>query len=746
MKAAHDIGIVHRDLKPANVKITTEGTVKVLDFGLARVLGLDESSDLSQSPTRTKDTAVGVIMGTAAYMSPEQTRGKPVDKRADLWAFGCVLYEALTGRKAFAGETISDVLAAILKNEPEWQRLPSRTPEAWRRLLRRCFRKDPNERLCDAGDARLELTETETADADEPARRCLLVPSIAGAVALALAIVVWALSPRDALEPSSPVRFTIRLPVTEWLPVSRGYSLLAISPDGAQIVYAALSDETTKLYLRRTDMLEARPIAGTEGAHTPFFSPDGQWVGFVAGDSLQKISLAGGAPLRLSDTPTSATAGATWLPDGTVVVATLASGLYRVTDSGGTLCPLTGVDEAVRHRWPHALPDGEHVLFFAEEENGVGMFSLSTGEWKIITGLGPSGGASYVETGHLVYVQDETLMAVTFDLTDAEIRGSPVPVVEGMIPTFGSVIYALSARGDLVYAPGSAASELVWVDRAGRTESITSDAGSFGFPRLSPDGTRALVAIQGRPQHIRAIDLARKARRRLSEATNNIFPVWSPDGEFVVYAARGTIVRRSADGSGPAEVLLPTEGLRLPTSWSPDGRSLAYYDRAGTAAGDQRDIFIYDFADEEIRSFLSTSANERSPAFSRDGRWVAFVSDATGRSEVVVTTFPEPGAIFPVSIDGGEEPVWSRDGSEIFYCWGDAMYVVAVETDPVFSVDVPTVLFRGAYDTNISHSQNYDVGEDGRFLMARRTDDSSGRELVVVLNWASELRQIVPTN
>ena len=350
-----------------------------------------------------------------------------------------------------------------------------------------------------------------------------------------------------------------------------------------------------------------------------------------------------------------------------------------------------------------------------------------------------------METGHLLYVQSETLMAVPFDPAAGEVQGSPVPVVEGVAPAFGSASYAVSAHGDLVYVPGTGAAELVWVDRVGSATPITSDAGGFGFPRISPDGTHALVVIPGRPRHVWVIDLVRHTRRPVSDSsTNNIFPLWGSDGEFIVYASSGGIMRRAADGSGRAEMILPPKGLRLPTSWSPDRRFLAYYDPAPTE--EQRDIFVYDFENEAIRPFLSSRANERTPAFSPDGRFVAFVSDASGRDEVLVTTFPEPGVTFTISVEGGEEPVWARDGNEIFYRWRDAMYAVAVETDPTFSPGVPTVLFRGAYNTNISHSQNYDVGEDGRFLMARSADTSSGRELVVVLNWSEELKRLVPTD
>ncbi len=588
LEAAHDKGIIHRDLKPANVKITPEGKVKVLDFGLAKALE-DETpaTDLTSSPTRT-GTAVGVIMGTAGYMSPEQARGQVVDKRTDIWAFGCVLYEVLTGKQAFGGETVTDILAAIVHEDPDWEALPEGTPRAIQRLLRRCLEKDPHDRLHHIADARIVIKYVLSEPVEdsgvgvatatptwwqEPTRLAVvgLMVLVAGVL---LGFLLWNLAYDSQPPPPTVTRFSLPLPEDEAIPPPPS---LALSPDGTQLVYGAVRDNTRRLYLRAIDGLEAKEIPGAEGGYSPFFSPDGKWVGFftlhtqVKGE-LKKWSLLGGEPVTICEVGIGR--GASWGEDDTIVFGRR-PGLWRVSSNGGIPEPLIPKG---RLGFPQILPGGKAVLF--RDGGQTKVLSLDTGQQSTLM-EGPDK-ARYLPTGHLIYQQGNSLLAAPFDLDALELQGTGVPVVddvwlaEGMVPKF-----EVSRSGSLAYVPGSEvdrADALVWVDRQGREEPFLETQMQLYNPRLSPDGKRlAVVAIKGQERrYIRTCEIERCALSPLTSKGGNA-PVWSPDASrlfFTVWEKGPNMGWISADGSGEPEEVLEREHFQFPTSLSSDGKVL----------------------------------------------------------------------------------------------------------------------------------------------------------------------------
>ena len=767
VEAAHEKGVIHRDLKPANVKITPEGKVKVLDFGLAKVFEEETpAADISQSPTLTDEmTKAGMILGTAAYMSPEQARGKPVDKRADIFAFGAVLYELLTGKRAFEGETITETIAKVLESEPNWEALPGSTPGRIQDLLRWCLTKDVHDRLDGMPNVRVQikmaLTEptkvapTGVTGAAQPGRWKIAMIEILAAVAFVTVVVIWILMPSSPPAPQLPTKFVITSSLNTTLNPSPGRSL-AISPDGRRITYLVVGDGGRQLYLRSLDEFTTTPIPGTDGSGfgPPIFSPDGEAVVFITEGKLRKVSLPGGTPVTLCDMERHR--GGSWGP-GDVIVLAARDGLYRVSAAGGEPEMLTKVERdkgEVEYRQPEFLPDGKTVLFTIGRENNtsqIAVLSLETGEKKIVVEGGRE--AHYAPTGHLVYEAAPlgTLMAASFDPESQEITGQPIPVLSGISSEqTGTMDYAFSKNGTLVYHPArSEVSKLVWVDRQGKAQPLTDIQRDFRWPRLSPDGRRVAVVIRtANGANIWIYDIARATLTPLTFKGRNVVPVWAPDGRRLAFTSNRAGPRNLfwmlTDGTGEAEQLSTSLESQNPNSWSPDGL-LAYRQTTDGADGD---IWVLPLDGErEPREFLVTQFFGTYPTFSPDGHWIAFQFNQSGRFEIYIKPYPGPGGMVQISTNGGVQPVWAPDGQELFYRNRNPtrMMAVSIQTEPTFEAGTPRLLFEGEAYSIGPEGRRYDVDSEGRFLMMKK-EQQGAAQINVVINWFEELKRLVPTD
>jgi len=776
LEAAHEKGITHRDLKPANVKIRPDGSVKVLDFGLAKA-GTEPGDLSSDSPTLM--SIPGTILGTAAYMSPEQARGNPVDKRSDIWSFGVVLYEMLTGKRLFDGATVSDCLAAILVKEPDLSPAPAKV----RRLLARCLEKDPNKRLRWIGDWAELLEEANPAVPPPPqargvAERITVAGWIAaGVLASALAVVLWA-PWRAAKQADRPL---IRLSVDLGPEAVAGPRTTAVlSPDGTRMVYlirTAAGGPLPLLALRQLDQANFTPLNGTQGGADPFFSPDGQWIGFFADGKLKKVAVQGGAPVSLCDAPSER--GGSWGEDGNIIfVPTNASSLMRVPAAGGAPQPVKKLSEGeTSHRWPQILPGGTAVLFTVGtdltnfQNASIEVVSLKTGEVKTVQRGGYFG--RYVPSpqgvGHLLYVHEGTLFATAFDPDRLETRGTPIPLLDDVASDTNAAggQFDGSRNGSLVYLSGRTGSNsypIAWMESSGKTAPLLAKPGAYGAPRFSPDGKRlAFTAPGGKGTDVWVYDWERDTPTQLTfTGPGNLELVWTPDGKHIVFGSvsgsAAALWWTRSDGSGEPQKLLDGKnaglGLR-PQSFTPDGKRLAFADNLANGAEVNLYTLPLDVSDPDHprpgkpEPFLVTPAREVDAAFSPDGHWMAYASNESGVDDVFVRPFPGPGGKWRISTGGGKVPTWSRDGRELFFLGGDDHIMVTDYTanGESFNAGKPRVWSeRKVLRPGIIRV--LDLHPDGkRFAVFERpeAEKAAGNlHVTFLLNFADELQRKVP--
>jgi serine/threonine-protein kinase len=796
--AAHESGVIHRDLKPANIKVRNDGTVKVLDFGLAKLAKTEASSapHLPDAATLTSPahapavTTMGLILGTAAYMSPEQARGRDVDKRTDIWAFGAVLYEMLTAVRAFPGDDITETMAAVVKSTPDFSALPAATPASVVALIQRCLEKDRNARIGDIAVAQFLLDDSASIGISRatPARGSRLGAGISRTLPWLFAVLVlgvaagWLFSRRA---PAPPLVSRLQMSV---LPADQVTSLnissrpvrhaLAMSPDGRVAVFSGIRGKVAHLYARPLDRDEATPIPGTEGGVAPFFSADGSSIGFWIGSTLKRVPIGGGQPATIAEIAQGDRGSASWGDDGTIFVAS-AAGISRVPATGGTPAALITSERSKneRHVLPQALPGSRSILFTTVSGRDwdtakVVLRSVDTGDERVLLQGGAD--ARYVDTGHLVYMKTGTLMAVPFDLRLQQVTGNPVAVVEGVMQSIntpnsgdetGDGHFAVSSSGTLLYLTGGVTPNLEsaweWIERTGGRKKVESvPAGSYVFPRLSPDGQRVAVNVRrpaSRVADVWVYDLLRAAPTRLTFEGSNSSPVWSPDGSRVVFSAAtegmANLYIVNADGSGKPARLTTSDYAQIPSSWNRTNGMLAFLQRP-TLETTGIWVLPADSQPATPKLFLESRFGLSHPEFSPDGRWMAYVSNESGGAEVYVQPYPGPGEKVRISTDssnGGTEPVWAPNGRELFYRgFGETggVYAATISSLSPFRVAPPRRLVElttTEYDST-SPIRSWNVSPDGQRFLASRFErmEQPITTLHVVLNFDQELRRLVP--
>ena len=786
LEAAHEKGVIHRDLKPANIKITPECKVKILDFGLAKAFEGDPGApDATHSPTLTDQmTRPGVILGTAAYMSPEQAKGKAVDKKTDIWAFGCILFECLAGKRPFEGETVTETLASILKGEPDWQAIPAATPWQIRELLRRCLEKNPRDRLHDIADARIEIAKPSShkavLESAQPGtiRRGSMIAAVAITLLFsvtAAALITWWLKPA----PGQPgVRAVIDLPNGTQLTredVGPTHTELALAPDGRNLVFSASPDGSpgkAMLYIRPLEKFEATQIAGTMGARAPFFSPDGQWVGFWQGGKLKKWPLGGGIPADICECP-QVPLGATWSSTGAIVIGTDGNGLELVDAQEGKLTSLTTPERAneTQHVLPWFLPGGKALLFTVKPHawgtrGRIEAFWLDSRKRQVLIENGAD--ARFVPaTGHLVYMSEGTLMAVPFDAGKMEKRGRPEPLVDGVAQalnapdssqTSGAGQFVVSLNGTLIYASGGIFADrethLIWVDRNRRTEPLMqSDKKWIMSVRVSPDGRHLAYRTKGKFAEVWVLDLTLGTSRRITREGQAMSLCWTPDGTRLTFAYSKAgipnIFWKAADGSGAVEPepLVASEYALQPSCWSRNGEQLLFVEDNPKS---NYDIWVYRKASREKAPLFNADYNEQHPAISTGGRWLAYCSDETGRNEIYVTSMSNPAKGVPITSDGGLAPVWAPDDRTLYYWnpdWTKLMGLEIIALEPGIKAGKPHEIFAFPSE-HMSWVRHYDISPDGsRFLIPSRGEIKPFEvtRLNLVQNWFEELKRLCPT-